>query len=80
VLPIGATLNGVTVVNDATRVPMLDRTAGWFTTGIVGVWTMQESVVLNFGVENLLDRNYRTHGSGVDMPGINAFAGIRWIF
>jgi outer membrane receptor protein involved in Fe transport len=59
---------------------MLDRTAGWFTAALNGGWTLGESVVLHFGVENFLDRNYRIHGSGVDMPGANVFAGIRWFF
>ena len=32
------------------------------------------------GIGNLLDKNYRLHGSGVDAPGWNAFANLRFVF
>ena len=80
VLPIGATINGVTIVNDQTRVPMLIRTAGWFTTNVQFGFTWTEHLQLTGGVMNLLDRNFRVHGSGVDMLGVNAFAGLNWRF
>ena len=37
-------------------------------------------MVLYLGVSNLFDSNYRSHGTGIDAPGINAFVGLRWSF
>lgn len=33
---------------------------------------------LNVALENLLDQNYRTHGSGIDMPGRTLRLGLGW--
>ena len=51
-------------------------TPGWFTlnvrTGVnIGNWP-----TLTVGLENITDRRYREHGSGVDAPGINLVAGV----
>ncbi|MCX6597114.1 MAG: TonB-dependent receptor [Acidobacteria bacterium] len=80
VLPLGASINGVTIVNDQSRVPMLLRTAGWFTTNVQLGFSWTDNLQVTGGVMNLLDRNMRVHGSGVDMPGINAFVGLHWRF
>jgi hypothetical protein len=32
------------------------------------------------GIENVLDQNYRYHGSGVDAPGVNAWMGVSFVF
>jgi len=34
----------------------------------------------NFGLHNILDQDYRMHGSGLDGPGINAVFGLAWRF
>lgn len=80
VLPIGSTINGVRILDDNTRVPMFLRTAGWIVTGVHGGIPLGETWSLNFGVQNLLDRNYRVHGSGIDANGIHAFAGMEYRF
>ncbi len=79
-LPIGATINGVTIVNDSTKVPLYLGTDGWWTLDVTGAWNIGESSRLNFGLTNLLDKNYRSHGSGIDAPGINGFVGLRYSF
>ncbi len=33
-----------------------------------------------FGLQNLLDKNYRAHGSGFDAPGITAYLGVSYAF
>lgn len=78
VLPLGATIYGITVANDGTRIPLYDSTAGWLAVDVLGGYPLGERVQLNLGVQNLFDANYRHHGSGIDMAGVNAFLGIRF--
>jgi outer membrane receptor protein involved in Fe transport len=80
VLPIGTTINGVKVVNDSTRAPLYLGTDGWWTLDLSGGWNLGENSKLNFGLTNLLDKNFRSHGSGIDAAGINAFVGLRYSF
>lgn len=80
VLPLGATINGVRVVNDDSRVPLYTATAGWAAVNVRGGFPLGERTRLLFGVDNLLDRNYRVHGSGLDAPGRSAYVGLRYSF
>ncbi|NWG13784.1 MAG: TonB-dependent receptor [Acidobacteria bacterium] len=80
VLPIGAVINGVTVTGDSSRVPMFVTSPGWFCLNLVGGMHFSERWGFNFGVANLLDRNYRIYGSGADAPGISVSAGLRYHF
>jgi hemoglobin/transferrin/lactoferrin receptor protein len=80
VLPIGTTINGVTIANDSTRVPLYLGTEGWWTLELNGGLSLSDRSRLNFGLSNLLDKNYRMHGSGVDAAGINGFVGLRYMF
>jgi outer membrane receptor protein involved in Fe transport len=41
-------------------------------------YRFNERHTLIFGVENILDKNYRINGSGVDSPGVNAH--VRYSF
>ncbi len=41
---------------------------------------VSEAMQLTAGVENLTNRTYRTHGSGLDLPGTNLVVGIDWTF
>jgi hemoglobin/transferrin/lactoferrin receptor protein len=80
VLPIGATINGVKIVNDSTRVPLYLGTDSWWTLDVTGGWNLGESSKLNFGLTNIRDKSFRSHGSGVDSAGLNAFVGLRYSF
>ena len=80
VLPIGATLNGVTVVDDSTRVPLYTDTPGFVVLNLGAGLTFTPQLRATVGLMNLLDRNYRTHGSGVDAPGRSAFASLSVTF
>ncbi len=80
VLPIGATINGVRVVDDNSRVPLMLSTARWAAIGVRSGFPLSERWQLNVGIENILDKNYRYHGSGVDAPGVNAWIGVRLAF
>ncbi len=80
VLPIGAIINGVQVINDSTRVPLYLSTAGFASLNLRSGIAISENVSLNMTLMNFLDRNYRIHGSGVDAPGINLHLGLRFSF
>jgi hemoglobin/transferrin/lactoferrin receptor protein len=80
VLPIGATVNGTRIIDDSTRASLYPRTAGFASFNLRGSVAIAENVSLNLALMNLLDRNYRVHGSGVDAPGINLYVGLRFSF
>jgi hemoglobin/transferrin/lactoferrin receptor protein len=80
VLPVGATINGVRVADDNSRVPLYLSTAGWAVFGVRSGFPLSERWHLNMALENMLDKNYRYHGSGVDAPGVNAWLGVRFSF
>jgi outer membrane receptor protein involved in Fe transport len=76
VLPLGATINGVTVVNDNTRVPLFTATPSFVAVNVGAGVTIARNVRVNLALMNVLDRNYRIHGSGVDAPGASLFARV----
>jgi outer membrane receptor protein involved in Fe transport len=80
VLPLGASINGVQIVNDASRVPLLIHNAGFVALDVRGGIPLSERWRMHFGVLNVTDRNYRVIGSGVDMNGRSAFVGLRAAF
>ncbi|MCY7376619.1 MAG: TonB-dependent receptor [Pyrinomonadaceae bacterium] len=80
VLPVGGIVNGVTVTDENTRVPLYTKTGGYATINLRGSFALAEKINLNIGLFNILDRNYRTHGSGTDSPGINFWTGLRFSF
>ena len=61
-------------------VPMYTSTAGWARFDVLAGFRMGERTTVYGGVENLLDRNYRVHGSGIDGPGISASVRVRYSF
>lgn len=65
-------------IADNIRVPIYLSTAGWFRLDVISGIPLSEQLSLNAGVQNLLDKNYRVHGSGVDGPGFNAFLSLRY--
>jgi outer membrane receptor protein involved in Fe transport len=77
-LPLGATINGVTVVDNSTDVPLFLNTGGFASLNVRAGYKFAERHSLIFGVENILDKNYRINGSGIDSPGVNAT--VRYLF
>jgi hemoglobin/transferrin/lactoferrin receptor protein len=51
--------------------PLFTKTPGFVTANLRGGYQLSEQSDLIFVLENLLDKNYRFHGSGVDAPGFN---------
>ena len=52
-------------------------TSGWATLNIRAGWRVNSHLSWQFDLENLLDKNYREHGSGVDSSGINAITSVK---
>ena len=53
------------------------ETPGWWTLSLRGGFRFNAEHELIFSASNLLDRNYRQHGSGFDAPGVNAM--VSWV-
>lgn len=53
------------------KAPFFTRSPGFVTVNLRGGYQVSESTDLVIVLENLLDKNYRWHGSGVDASGFN---------
>lgn len=80
VLPIGGTVNGVRIVDDNSRAPLYLKNPGYAAVHFRSAFRLTERIQANFAVMNLLDKNYRVHGSGVDAPGRNFYLSLRYSF
>jgi hemoglobin/transferrin/lactoferrin receptor protein len=80
VLPLGQVVNGVLVVNSATRVPLYVGSPSWWMFGARAGLPLGERLTAYVSLANLADRNYRMHGSGTDAPGFNATISLRYVF
>ena len=52
-------------------------TAGWASIGASVTWDNGDGWQVTLGADNLADKEYRTHGSGIDAPGRNLSATFR---
>jgi outer membrane receptor protein involved in Fe transport len=68
-LPIGATINGVLVVNNDTAVPLFRAIPGYGLINVRGGFRFNESQEISVDFENIADKNYRSPGWGIDGPG-----------
>jgi len=57
-----------------------DGTAGWGTFNILATWEQSESLQMGLRLENIADKNYREHGSGIDAPGRNIGVWFNYLF
>ena len=60
---------------DDPRIPV-GGTPGWFTLNIRGRYQFSGNISISIAIENLLDRLYREHGSGINAPGRNFILGL----
>lgn len=51
-------------------------TPGWVTANLRLGWDLHENLRARLAVENLFDKAYREHGSGINAPGINAIVSL----
>jgi len=66
VLPIGATINGVRVVNNDTPVPLFSYLPGYGLVGVRGAFKFGERSELFADFENIFDKSYRGISWGID--------------
>lgn len=61
------------------RDPRIDPlgTPGWMTTNLRADWDVSETWQLSVTLENLFDKSYRAHGSGIDSVGRNLIVSVR---
>ena len=62
---------------DDSRIPP-GGTPGWQTLNIRTAWQATENLRVQAALENLLDQNYREHGSGINASGRNAILSLEW--
>lgn len=55
-------------------------TGGWARWNIGALYALNEAVDLSFEVQNIGDKQYREHGSGIDAVGRNFVLGVDWRF
>jgi outer membrane receptor protein involved in Fe transport len=55
-------------------------TSGWGVLGARARWDVRGGWQFSLGVDNLLDKRYRVHGSGLDAPGRNLVISARKTF
>ncbi len=55
-------------------------TSGWGILGARARWDVRGGWQFSLGVDNVVDKRYRVHGSGLDAPGRNLMVGVRKTF
>jgi hemoglobin/transferrin/lactoferrin receptor protein len=79
-LPIGATINGVTVVNNDTSVPLYPHLPGYGLVGLRGMFRVGERSEVFVDFENIADKQYRGISWGVDGAGRGVTVRYRYKF
>ena len=79
-LPVGATINGVTVVNNDTAVPLFAYLPGYGLVGVRGALRLGERSEVFFDFENIADKQYRGISWGVDGAGRGVTLRYRYKF
>ncbi len=55
-------------------------TAGWGTINLLASWQVREHLELGLRLQNIGDKDYREHGSGIDAPGRNLGLWLNTLF
>ena len=79
-LPIGATINGVTVVNNDTLVPLFPYLPGYGLVGVRGAVKFDDRSELFVDFENIFDKSYRGISWGIDGAGRGVTLRYRYTF
>ncbi|MDE6134307.1 MAG: TonB-dependent receptor, partial [Muribaculaceae bacterium] len=74
-------LNGEDNIGYATQLGLDgEGLPAWFTLNLKATYRPHPNIALQAGIENILDTEYRTFGSGINAPGRNFIAAIRASF
>jgi hemoglobin/transferrin/lactoferrin receptor protein len=79
-LPIGATINGVRVVDNNTIVPTHPYVAGYGLVGLRGAYKVTDTSEVLFDFENIFDKSYRGISWGIDGAGRGVTLRYRYSF
>jgi len=79
-LPIGATINGVRVVDNNTSVPLYPAVAGYGLVGVRGAYRFDEHSEVFVDFENIADKQYRGISWGIDGAGRGVTLRYRYKF
>ena len=79
-LPIGAVINGVRVVNNDTLVPLFPHLPGYGLVGVRGAWKFNETSEVFVDFENIFDKSYRGISWGIDGAGRGVTVRYRYSF
>lgn len=79
-LPIGAEINGVRIVNNDTLVPMFPHVAGYGLVGVRSALKFSEKSEILVDFENIFDKSYRGISWGVDGAGRGVTLRYRYEF
>ncbi len=79
-LPIGATINGVTIVDNNTFVPLFLSMPSYATANLRGAFTFNENSTVFVAFENITDSHYRNPSWGIDGAGRGVTVQFRYKF
>jgi hemoglobin/transferrin/lactoferrin receptor protein len=79
-LPIGATINGITVINNDTSVPLYPELPGYGLVGLRGAFSFGERSEVFIDFENIADKQYRGISWGIDGAGRGVTVRYRYKF
>lgn len=57
-----------------------EGTAGWSVLNLEASWYPDDRWLITLAIRNLLDRSYRSHGSGIDAPGRSLAASMQFVW
>jgi outer membrane receptor protein involved in Fe transport len=79
-LPLGATINGVRIVNNDSSVPLYPHLPGYGLVGLRGSFRFDEHSEIFVDFENIADKQYRGISWGIDGAGRGVTVRYRYKF
>jgi len=79
-LPIGATINGVTITGNGSAVPLITALPGYGLIGVRGAFSFGERSEIFVDFENIADKSYRGISWGIDGGGRGVTLRYRYKF